>query len=122
MKKIFFYISMFAMALTGCTDNLSAIDNAGGKTDVTIPADAEAGELIIKFSPEMSDILDRAQMSKTRGAPPHVRAFPLPMRCSTFWAATASSECSLLTPRTRRVHARLDSTCGTQSSLTREPT
>ena len=68
MKKIFFYISMFAMALTGCTDNLSAIDNAGGKTDVTIPADAEAGELIIKFSPEMSDILDQAQMSKTRGA------------------------------------------------------
>ena len=59
---------MFAMALTGCTDNLSAIDNAGGKTDVTIPADAEAGELIIKFSPEMSDILDQAQMSKTRGA------------------------------------------------------
>lgn len=68
MKKIFFYISMFAMALTGCTDNLSAIDNADGKTDVTIPADAEAGELIIKFSPEMSDILDQAQMSKTRGA------------------------------------------------------
>lgn len=68
MKKIFFYISMFAMALTGCTDNLSAIDNAGGKTDVTIPADAEAGELIIKFSPEMSDILDQEQMSKTRGA------------------------------------------------------
>lgn len=66
MKKIFFYISMFAMALTGCTDNLSAIDNADGKTDVTIPADAEAGELIIKFSPEMSDILDQAQLSKTR--------------------------------------------------------
>lgn len=68
MKKIFFYISMFAMALTGCTDNLSAIDNAGGKNDITIPADAEAGELIIKFSPEMSDILDQTQMSKTRGA------------------------------------------------------
>ncbi len=68
MKKIFFYISMFAMALTGCTDNLSAIDNTGGKTDITIPADAEAGELIIKFSPEMSDILDQTQMSKTRGA------------------------------------------------------
>ena len=59
---------MFAMALTGCTDNLSAIDNAGGKTDVSIPADAEAGELIIKFSPAMTDILDQTQLSKTRGA------------------------------------------------------
>ena len=57
MKKKFFYIAMVALALTGCSD---------GNSEITIPADAEAGELLIKFSPEMSDILDQAQLSKTR--------------------------------------------------------
>ena len=66
MKKKFFYIAMVALALTGCSDSLSTIDSSEGKADITIPADAEAGELLIKFSPEMSDILDQAQLSKTR--------------------------------------------------------
>ncbi len=35
MKKKFFYIAMVALALTGCTDNLSAIDNAEGKTQTS---------------------------------------------------------------------------------------
>ena len=66
MKKKFFYIAMVALALTGCSDSLSTIDSSEGKADVTIPSDAEAGELLIKFAPEMSSILDQAQMSKTR--------------------------------------------------------
>ena len=66
MKKKFFYIAMVALALTGCSDSLSTIDSSEGKTDITIPSDAEAGELLIKFAPEMSSILDQAQMSKTR--------------------------------------------------------
>lgn len=66
MKKKFFYIAMVALALTGCSDSLSTIDSSEGKADITIPADAEAGELLIKFAPEMSSILDQAQMSKTR--------------------------------------------------------
>ena len=66
MKKKFFYIALVALALTGCSDSLSTIDSSDGKSDITIPADAEAGELLIKFSPEMSDILDQAQLSKTR--------------------------------------------------------
>ena len=66
MKKNYFYIALVALALTGCADNLSTVDVSEGKTDITIPADAEAGELLIKFSPEMTDILDQAQLSKTR--------------------------------------------------------
>ena len=66
MKKKFFYIALVALALTGCSDSLSTIDSSEGKADITIPADAEAGELLIKFSPEMSDILDQAQKSQTR--------------------------------------------------------
>lgn len=57
---------MVALALTGCSDSLSTIGSSDGNSEITIPADAEAGELLIKFSPEMSDILDQAQLSKTR--------------------------------------------------------
>lgn len=66
MKKKFFYIAMVAWALTGCSDSLSTIGSSDGNSEITIPADAEAGELLIKFSPEMSDILDQAQLGKTR--------------------------------------------------------
>ena len=66
MKKKFFYIALVALALTGCSDSLSTLDSSEGKADITIPADAEAGELLIKFAPEMSDILDQAQLSQTR--------------------------------------------------------
>ena len=57
---------MVALALTGCSDSLSTIGSSDDNSEITIPADAEAGELLIKFSPEMSDILDQAQLSKTR--------------------------------------------------------
>ena len=60
MKKELFYIPMVALALAGCTGS------SEGNSEVIIPADAEAGELLIKFSPEMSDILDQAQLSKSR--------------------------------------------------------
>ncbi len=66
MKKELFYIPMVALALAGCTDNLSSLGSSEGNSEVIIPADAEAGELLIKFSPEMSDILDKAQLSKSR--------------------------------------------------------
>lgn len=66
MKKKFFYIAMVALALMGCSDSLSTISSSDGNSEITIPADAEAGELLIKFSPEMSDILDQAQLGKTR--------------------------------------------------------
>ncbi len=66
MKKELFYIPMVALALAGCTDNLSSLGSSEGNSEVIIPADAEAGELLIKFCPEMSDILDQSQLSKSR--------------------------------------------------------
>ncbi len=66
MKKKFFYIAMVALALTGCADSLSTDDSSNGKSEVVIPSDAEEGELLIKFSPEMSDILDQTMSAKTR--------------------------------------------------------
>ena len=115
MKKKFFYIAMVALALTGCSDSLSTIDSSEGKADITIPSDAEAGELLIKFAPEMSSILDQAQMSKTRSGKARlpVRVFLLPTRCSTSWEATASSVSSLLMQTPRLEPVRRDSTSGT---------
>ena len=78
MKKKFFYIAMVALALTGCSDSLSTIDSSEGKADITIPSDAEAGELLIKFAPEMSSILDQAQMSKTRSGKATRSGIPSP--------------------------------------------
>lgn len=60
---------MIALALTGCADSLQGVgSDDGNKSEVNIPADAPAGELLIKFSPEMSDILDQVQSEKTRSA------------------------------------------------------
>ena len=66
MKKKFFYIAMVALALTGCSDSLSTIGSSDDNSEITIPADAEAGELLIKFKPEMTDILDRT-MTRAAG-------------------------------------------------------
>lgn len=56
------------MALTGCSDSsLTALepDTDVTDTDVVIPSDATSGELLIKFSDEMTEILDR-QLQLTR--------------------------------------------------------
>lgn len=52
---------MFALMLAGCTDR-DVAEEASSTTDNTeirIPDDANTGELLIKFDPEMSDILDQ---------------------------------------------------------------
>ena len=60
------------MALTGCSDSsLTALepDTDVADTDVVIPSDATSGELLIKFSDEMTEILDRQLPSHTFGHP-----------------------------------------------------
>ena len=88
MKKKFFYIAMVALALTGCSDSLSTIGSSDGNSEITIPADAEAGELLIKFSPEMSDILDQAQLR--RPAPERLPVGYSYDECSTSWKLSLS--------------------------------
>ncbi len=62
MKRYYVYAALLAFALTSCVkEELEQETPAPAPgTEVKLPADAEAGELLIKFKPEMSDILDRA--------------------------------------------------------------
>lgn len=108
MKKKFFYIAMVALALTGCADNLSGLDSSDGKSEVTIPSDAEEGELLIKFSPEMSDILDQANMSKTRSGIPSMD------EVLDILGSYSFERVFLWMPRTRLVPVRQVFTCGTR--------
>lgn len=68
MKRYYVYAALFAFALTSCVkeDLEQGTPAPTPGTEVKLPADAEAGELLIKFNPEMSDILDRTFTRATR--------------------------------------------------------
>ncbi|MCD8034097.1 MAG: S8 family serine peptidase [Alistipes sp.] len=61
MKRYYVYAALFAFALTSCVkeDLGQGTPAPVPGTEVKLPANAEAGELLIKFKPEMSGILDR---------------------------------------------------------------
>ncbi len=61
MRNKFLYIALLGWALTACSDRELAEHQPvpGENTEVQLPDDIAAGELIIKFKPEMTDILDR---------------------------------------------------------------
>ena len=74
MKKHLICALVIGLFVTACNDTELPIQN-GVETEITdifIPEDAEEGELLIKFSPEMSDILD--QMSEEASAPTLTRS------------------------------------------------
>lgn len=62
MKKVYIYaIALLGLSLSSCQEK-EPLGNDASKTqfpETEIPADADNGELLIKFVPEMSDILDR---------------------------------------------------------------
>ncbi|MBS5412477.1 MAG: S8 family serine peptidase [Bacteroides thetaiotaomicron] len=62
MRNKFLYTLLLGLALTACSDHEQAEQQpvSAGNMEVQFPADATAGELIIKFKPEMTEILDRA--------------------------------------------------------------
>ena len=60
MKKVYIYALACALTAVSCQDNEWVADNATTQIpEVEIPAGAADGELLIKFVPEMSDILDQ---------------------------------------------------------------
>ena len=61
MKKKYLYTALFALTLSACADEdiVEQPSVPQGETEVKLPADATDGELLIKFSPEMTDILDQ---------------------------------------------------------------
>lgn len=61
MRNRFLYIALLGWTLTACSDHEFAEQQPlpDENTEVQLPGDIAAGELIIKFKPEMTDILDR---------------------------------------------------------------
>ena len=88
MKKVYIYALACALSVISCQDNEWVADNATSQVpELEIPMGAADGELLIKFVPEMSDILDQ---TLTRAGGVSIR----PMRCSTFWMPITLKECS----------------------------
>lgn len=68
MKKKFLYVALFALTLASCSDQeiIEQPSTPTGRTEVQLPADVTSGELLIKFKPEMTDILDQTMTRATR--------------------------------------------------------
>ena len=68
MKKKFLYTALFALMLAACSEQ-ELTDQPStpiGGTEVQLPTDVTSGELLIKFDPAMSEILDRTLKVATR--------------------------------------------------------
>ena len=88
MKKIYIYALACALTAISCQDNEWVTDSTTPQVpEIEIPMGAADGELLIKFVPEMSDILDQT-LTRAGGI------FLLPMRCSTSWVPITLKECS----------------------------
>ena len=61
MKKKFLYTALFALMLAACSEQelTEQPSTPIGGTEVQLPTDVTSGELLIKFDPAMSEILDR---------------------------------------------------------------
>lgn len=68
MKKKFLYTALFALMLAACSEQelTEQPSTPIGGTEVQLPTDVASGELLIKFDPAMSEILDRTLKVATR--------------------------------------------------------
>ena len=68
MKKKFLYTALLALTMTACSEQelVEQPTPPTGGTEVQLPADVTSGELLIKFKPEMTDILDQTMTRSTR--------------------------------------------------------
>lgn len=68
MKKKILYTALFALMLAACSEQepIEQPSAPAGGTEVQLPADGTSGELLIKFDPAMTEILDRALTVATR--------------------------------------------------------
>lgn len=76
MKKRFLYAALFAGVFSACSDEQFETPSVptDEQTEVVIPSDATSGELLIKFKPEMTDILDQALARASRAGGPATRS------------------------------------------------
>lgn len=70
MKKKFLYIALFALTLAACSEQeiIEQPSTSPEETEVQLPADVTSGELLIKFKPEMTAILDQTMTRATRSS------------------------------------------------------
>ena len=68
MKKKFLYTALFALMLAACSEQelTEQPSTPIGGPEVQLPTDVTSGELLIKFDPAMSEILDRTLKVATR--------------------------------------------------------
>lgn len=68
MKKNFLYTALFALMLASCSEQevIEQPSTPTGGTEVQLPADVTSGELLIKFDPAMTEILDQVLTVATR--------------------------------------------------------
>ena len=68
MKRKILYTALFAMILASCSEQelIEQPSTPVGGTEVQLPADVTSGELLIKFDPQMTEILDRTLKVATR--------------------------------------------------------
>lgn len=70
MKRIFLYTALLSvLIMPSCTDK-DIVDTAALSTEkpvIEVPEEAAAGEVLVKFSPEMSDILDQLPVTRAAG-------------------------------------------------------
>ena len=61
MKRTYIYALVVGLLVTACNDNdiITSVGVEVESADIFIPEGAEEGELLIKFVPEMTAILDR---------------------------------------------------------------
>ena len=116
MKRYYVYAALFAFALTSCVkeDLEQGTPAPAPGTEVKLPADAEAGELLIKFKPEMSDILDRTFTRATRNGGSGVMTRSGIPSTDEILDIIISSVSSRATSGTRRGPAKRGSICGTR--------
>ena len=68
-KRLFIYSALFAFALSSCNENEVANDIPDvQEPSLSLTVDAIDGELLIKFSPEMTEILDNCFATRAAGA------------------------------------------------------
>ena len=88
MKNYLYGIFAIAfLAFTACTNEELPTPGTGQDT----PVEHKSGEILVKFSPYVSEILDKAAAA---AAPPPARASFRSTRFSTSWAATRSNASS----------------------------
>lgn len=68
MKKKILYTALFALMLASCSEQefIEQPSTPAGGTEVQFPTDVTSGELLIKFDPAMTEILDQALKVATR--------------------------------------------------------